>query len=133
MVRPLQLAAIRAFRIGRRAQRMMRAAHVTARWRGFLFWNGHDRLGDWGELRYLAKIPAGGNSKGAAGAIQREAETAVGATLSSGFVAREKSRQRGKRTGLIGWRWRRLDIRILDARKGRQRQREFLGDGLAEV
>jgi hypothetical protein len=22
----------------------MRAAHIAARWRGFLFWNGHDRL-----------------------------------------------------------------------------------------
>ena len=43
MVRPLQLAAIRAFGVGRRAQRVMRAAHVAARWRGFLFRNGHDR------------------------------------------------------------------------------------------
>src|SRR5207302_1144279 len=99
MMRPLELAAIRALGVGRRAQRMMRAAHVTARWRGFLFWNGHDRLGDCGELRYLAKIPAGGNSNGAAGAIQREAETAVGATSSSAFAAREKPRQGGKRTG----------------------------------
>ena len=59
MMRPLQLAAIRAFRISRRAQRMMRAAHFTARWRGFLFWNGHDRLieGCTECSGYLAKFP----------------------------------------------------------------------------
>src|SRR5665213_1074999 len=41
MVRALELAAIRAFGINRRLQRVVRATHVAARRRGFSFRNGH--------------------------------------------------------------------------------------------
>jgi len=44
MMRALQLAAIGAFRIGGRFERMVRASHVAARRRSFLFWNGHGKL-----------------------------------------------------------------------------------------
>jgi hypothetical protein len=42
MVRALQLTAIAAFRMGFGAQCLMAAAHASARWGGFTFWNGHD-------------------------------------------------------------------------------------------
>src|SRR3954447_11203852 len=48
VMRALQLAAIRAFGIGRRLQRMMRSAHIASRWRSFLFGNGHWKLGGLG-------------------------------------------------------------------------------------
>src|SRR5271169_331010 len=48
VVRTLQLAAIRALRIGGRFQRMVRSPHIAPRWRSFLFGNGHGELGDWG-------------------------------------------------------------------------------------
>jgi hypothetical protein len=44
MMRALQLAAIGAFRVGGRLERMVRPSHVAARRRGFLFWNGHGEL-----------------------------------------------------------------------------------------
>src|SRR5262249_40172902 len=44
VMRPLQLAAIRAFAKCRRAQRMMRAAHLAPRRRRLLFWYGHNPL-----------------------------------------------------------------------------------------
>src|SRR5205823_9504371 len=44
VMRALQLAAIRAFDISRRAQSMMRATHFAPRRRDFLFRYGHDRL-----------------------------------------------------------------------------------------
>src|SRR5947209_3971658 len=62
MMRPLQLAAIRAFRIGGGAKGMMRTPHVAARGRGFLFWNSHDRLEGGGKVAYLDKFGCGGNS-----------------------------------------------------------------------
>src|ERR1700722_5787118 len=49
MVRPLQLAAIRAFGVGRGRQRMVRATHVATRLGGFLLGNGHrNELVSWG-------------------------------------------------------------------------------------
>src|SRR5205823_3134821 len=48
VVRALQLAAIRALRIGGRLKRMMRSPHIAPRWRSFLFGNGHGGLGDLG-------------------------------------------------------------------------------------
>jgi hypothetical protein len=44
MMRALQLAAIGAFRVSGRFERMVRASHVAARRRGFLFWNSHGKL-----------------------------------------------------------------------------------------
>src|SRR3954470_22961524 len=44
VMRPLQLAAIRAFGVGGGAERVMRTPHVAARGRGLLFRNSHDRL-----------------------------------------------------------------------------------------
>src|ERR1700730_7722843 len=41
MMRPLQLAAIRTFGIDRRRQLVMRPAHIAARRRDLLFWDGH--------------------------------------------------------------------------------------------
>src|SRR5580704_7425024 len=66
MVRALQLAAIRTFAVGRRRQRMMRAPHVAARGRGFLFRDGHGALvgAGCGEPWYLAKNRSYGNSDG---------------------------------------------------------------------
>jgi len=44
MMRALQLTAIGAFRVGGWFERVVRASHVAARRRGFLFWNSHDKL-----------------------------------------------------------------------------------------
>src|SRR5205085_3724778 len=51
VVRTLQLAAVRAFGIGDRLQRMMRSPHIAPRWRSFLLGNGHGEarvIGGWG-------------------------------------------------------------------------------------
>ncbi len=57
MVRPLQLAAIRTFRIGFRAQGMVRTAHVALRRRGFSFWNRHGDNLSW-SFRQASFAPA---------------------------------------------------------------------------
>src|SRR5690242_18903543 len=71
VMRPLQLAAIRAFGIGRAGQRVMRPPHITARRRDFFLWNGHLKLLKYERTKrsYLAKIPPGGNSDGAPAAL----------------------------------------------------------------
>ena len=48
MVRTLEFAAIRTFRIRRRFQRIVRTAHIAARWRGFLLRDGHCGIQDSG-------------------------------------------------------------------------------------
>jgi hypothetical protein len=84
MMRLLQLAAIRAFGIGRRLQRMMRATHVAAGGRGFSLRDGHDFLKTaWGSCGYLAKFQGGGNNDRAEGEPTRFAAAAqsFGTTL----------------------------------------------------
>jgi hypothetical protein len=63
MMRPFQLAAIRAFRMGFRLERMVRAAHIALRRRGFSFWNRHDEIlldqsgGDARTRKRAAEVP----------------------------------------------------------------------------
>jgi hypothetical protein len=73
MMRPLQLAAIRAFGIGRPRQRMVRPPHIAARRRDLFLWNGHVKLlkNERAEQSYLAKNISGGNSDGATPDPQR--------------------------------------------------------------
>ncbi len=56
VMRALQLAAIAAFGVGFRTQRLVAAAHAGARRGGFTFWNGHRsiRLKNWKRIEGAA-------------------------------------------------------------------------------
>ena len=156
-MRPLQLAAIGAFGIGRRAQRVMRPPHVAARGRGFLFRNSHDCLVASCALRIAP--PQAGTERRARGVavlsqiprLRQQRWRAPGKSrqcrcAQSGTEAVSRSRRRSRSTSRISPANGLEAVAAADsasvsvstpdlgaARERRQRQREFLRDRFADI